>query len=91
MLEALEDAESSMIGFVEEQNRRDALQRSATASAQAVELVKTLYRTGLTDFQNVLDTERSLFVRQDQLAQSRGLVTQNLIAVYRALGGGWSP
>jgi outer membrane protein TolC len=91
VLQALEDAESSMIAFVEEQNRRDALQRSATASARAVELVKTLYRTGLTDFQNVLDTERTLFVRQDELAQSRGLVTQNLIAVYRALGGGWSP
>ena len=89
VLDALEDAESSMIAFVEEQNRRDALQRSATASAQAVELVRTLYRTGLTDFQNVLDTERSLFERQDELAQSRGLVSQNLIRVYRALGGGW--
>ncbi|MDJ0851804.1 MAG: efflux transporter outer membrane subunit [Myxococcota bacterium] len=91
VLDALEDAESSMIAFVEEQNRRDALQRSATASAQAVELVKTLYRTGLTDFQNVLDTERSLFERQDELAQSRGLVAQNLIRVYRSLGGGWTP
>ncbi len=91
VLEAVEDAESSMIAFIEEQNRRDALQRSATAAAAAVELVKTLYRTGLTNFQNVLDTERSLFQRQDELAQSRGLVTQNLIAVYRALGGGWSP
>ncbi len=91
VLEGLEDVESSIIAFVEEQNRRDALERSAIASAQAVELVKTLYRTGLTDFQNVLDTERSLFTRQDQLAQSRGLVGQNLVAVYRSLGGGWSP
>jgi outer membrane protein TolC len=52
--------------------------------------VNVLYRTGLTDFQNVLDTERSLFEQQDQLAESEGLVTQNLIAIYRALGGGWS-
>ena len=52
--------------------------------------MRTLYRTGLTDFQNVLDTERSLFERQDQLAASRGLVAQNLIALYRSLGGGWS-
>ena len=91
VLLALEDAESSMIAFIEEQNRRDALDRSSVAAAQAVELVKTLYRTGLTDFQNVLDTERALFERQDELAQSRGLVTQNLISVYRALGGGWTP
>jgi NodT family efflux transporter outer membrane factor (OMF) lipoprotein len=91
VLDSLEESESAMIAFVEEQNRRDALDRSATASAEAVELVRTLYRTGLTDFQNVLDTERSLFARQDQLAESRGLVTRNLIVVYRALGGGWSP
>jgi NodT family efflux transporter outer membrane factor (OMF) lipoprotein len=91
VLDALEEAESAMVAFVEEQNRRDALERSATASAEAVELVQTLYRTGLTDFQNVLDTERSLFARQDELAASQGLVAQDLIAVYRALGGGWSP
>ena len=53
--------------------------------------MKTLYRTGLTDFQNVLDTERTQFQQQDQLAASDGFVTQNLIRVYRALGGGWSP
>jgi NodT family efflux transporter outer membrane factor (OMF) lipoprotein len=91
VLDSLEESESAMIAFVEEQNRRDALDRSATASAEAVELVRTLYRTGLTNFQNVLDTERSLFERQDQLAESRGLVAQDLIVVYRALGGGWSP
>jgi NodT family efflux transporter outer membrane factor (OMF) lipoprotein len=91
VLDSLEETESAMIAFVEEQNRRDALERSATASAEAVELVQTLYRTGLTNFQNVLDTERSLFGRQDQLAESRGLVAQDLIAVYRALGGGWGP
>jgi len=91
VLDSLEESESAIVAFVEEQNRRDALDRSATASAAAVQLVRTLYRTGLTDFQNVLDTERSLFARQDELAASRGLVTRNLIVVYRALGGGWSP
>jgi NodT family efflux transporter outer membrane factor (OMF) lipoprotein len=91
VLDSLEESESAMIAFAEEQNRRDALERSAAAAAQAVELVQTLYRTGLTDFQNVLDTQRSLFFRQDELAASRGLVAQNLIVVYRALGGGWSP
>jgi outer membrane protein TolC len=61
------------------------------ASVAATGLVQTLYRTGLTDFQNVLDTERTQFQEQDTLAQSEGFVTQNLIDVYRALGGGWSP
>ena len=49
----------------------------------------TLYRTGLTDFQNVLDMERSLFEQQDLFADSEGRVIQNLILIYKALGGGW--
>ena len=91
VLAALEEVESAMVAFVQENDRRDALQRSVTASVAATGLVEALYRRGLTDFQNVLDTERTQFQQQDTLAQSEGLVTQNLIDVYRALGGGWSP
>lgn len=88
---ALEDVENSMVAYAQESSRRDALARSVEAARKSVELVNTLYRTGLTDFQNVLDMERSRFQQEDALAQSEGLVTQNLIAIYRALGGGWSP
>ena len=91
VLLALEEVEDAFVAYVQENERRDMLQRSVTAADAAVKLVNTLYRTGLTDFQNVLDTERSLFQQQDQLAQSEGEVTQNLIQIYRALGGGWSP
>ena len=38
-----------------------------------------------------VDAERSLAEEQDRLAQSEGFVIQNLIGVYRALGGGWTP
>ena len=54
-------------------------------------LVLTQYRAGLADFQNVLDTERTLLIRQDDLASSEGLVIRNLVDLYRALGGGWDP
>ena len=91
VLLALEEAENAMVAYAREIERRDALERAVLAAAQATDLVKTLYRTGLTDFQNVLDTERSLTRQQDLLAQSRGDVTLNLIRIYRALGGGWSP
>jgi outer membrane protein TolC len=91
VLLAVEDVETSLTRFVEEQKRVDELERSSQAAAESVKLVKVLYTTGLTDFQNVLDSERSLFQEQDELANSQGQVTQNLIAVYRALGGGWTP
>ena len=54
-------------------------------------LVGVLYRTGLVDFLNVLDSERSLFDEQDRLAGSEGQVVKNLVRIYRTLGGGWSP
>ena len=61
------------------------------AAQKSVELVNVLYKSGLTDFQNVLDMERSLAEQEDLYVESVGFVTQNLIAIYRALGGGWDP
>lgn len=90
VLEALEDVENSMVGYVQEQKRKDRLDESVTAAQDSVALVTTLYRTGLTDFQNVLDMERSLFAQQDELASSQGTVVVNLIRIYRSLGGGWT-
>ncbi len=91
LLFALQDVEDAMVAYVQENDRRDALERSVVAARQAVQLVDTLYRTGLTDFQNVLDSQRTQFLQEDALAQSEGFVSENLIRIYRALGGGWSP
>ena len=90
VLLALEEVENAMVAFAEEQQRVEALERSVAAAAKSVELVKTLYEIGLTDFQNVLDMQRALTQQQDQLAESRGQVASNLVRVYTALGGGWS-
>ena len=91
LLFGLQDVEDAMVAYIQQNDRRDALNRSVVAARKSVELVDTLYRTGLTDFQNVLDTQRTQFLQEDSLAQSEGIVSQNLIQVYRALGGGWSP
>jgi multidrug efflux system outer membrane protein len=90
VLRALEDVENAMVAYKLEQTRRDALEQAVRATERSVELVKKLYETGLTDFQNVLDSERSLLNAQDELADSEGRVTKDLIALYKALGGGWS-
>ena len=71
--------------------RRGALERSVTAARKSTELVKTLYVNGLTDFQNVQEMERFQFEQEDQFAESEGKVIQNLIRVYKSLGGGWDP
>ena len=56
-----------------------------------VDLVLVQYRTGLTDFTNVLTTQRDLVTLQDQLTASRSNAESALVALYRALGGGWDP
>jgi len=90
VLLALEEVEAAMVAYVRQQQRRRALARSVVASRKSVELVTALYRSGLTDFQNVLDMQRTLTQQEDQLAESQGAVVQNLVLLYKALGGGWA-
>jgi len=91
ILLVLEEVENALIGYQQEQLRRNSLRRSVKAGERSVELAETLYRTGVTNFQNVLDMQRSLAEQQDRLAASEGLVVQYLVSLYKALGGGWKP
>jgi NodT family efflux transporter outer membrane factor (OMF) lipoprotein len=91
VLVALEDVENALVAYAQEQERRQALADAAAAADRAAALASFQYGAGLVDFQVVLDAQRSLFVLQDQLAESRGEVTANLIRLYKALGGGWTP
>ncbi|HTO54104.1 MAG TPA: efflux transporter outer membrane subunit [Myxococcota bacterium] len=91
VLTALSDVENALVAYAQEQDRRKALSDGADAAAQALVLAQDQYGSGLIDFQVVLDAQRSLYVLQDQLAESEGLVTTNLVRLYKALGGGWSP
>ena len=89
VLLALEEVEGALVAVDQQRRRRDILERSVVAAQQSVDLVKTLYINGLTNFQNVLDMERSLTAQQDALAESEGQVVINLVRLYKALGGGW--
>lgn len=91
VLVALEEVENSMVAYVQEVNRYKSLGEAVSAAEGAVGLVKTLYIEGLTNFLNVLDTQRALFEQQDQFIESKGNIVQNLINLYKSLGGGWSP
>lgn len=91
VLAALEEVENALVDYAHEQQRREALIQAVDAARQAFELAEYKYRTGLTDFITMLDSQRTLLSHQDQLAQSNGSVTTNLIRLYKALGGGWIP
>jgi outer membrane protein TolC len=87
---ALEDVEGAMVSYVKVRERQDSLQRAVNAAEHAVKLVQALYRSGLTDFQNVLNMEQALTQQQDDLAANEGDMAKNLVRLYRALGGGWA-
>jgi outer membrane protein TolC len=89
ILTALEEVENALTAFVNEQDRNNNLQEAAEASKTAVELVQQKYETGLVDFSDVLDAQRSLLSFQNELVQSNGVVSSNFIRLYKALGGGW--
>lgn len=89
VLLAVEEVESTLVGLVRERERRDFLAQAVEAAVRSVELVEIQYKTGLTNFQNVLDTQRSLFQQQDALAESEGEIVRLHVFLFRALGGGW--
>lgn len=91
VLTALEESENAMVAYEKETQRRERLSQSVDATQRSLDLVLTQYRAGLTDFQNVLDTQRTLLLREDELAVAEGQVVGNLVRLYRALGGGWDP
>jgi NodT family efflux transporter outer membrane factor (OMF) lipoprotein len=89
VLGAGREVEDALIGFVQSQVQARRLAESTDAAQRSVELVLAQYTEGLVDFNRVFTTQSQLVTLRDQLATVRGNIALNLIAVYRALGGGW--
>jgi NodT family efflux transporter outer membrane factor (OMF) lipoprotein len=86
---AMEDVENALVAYAKEQNRLISLNEAVAANRRAVDIAKSLYQNGLINFLNVIDAERNLFASEDQQIQSEAQVLTNLVALYKALGGGW--
>ncbi len=89
VLKAMEEVKNAIVAHSQEKIRRNWLLAAVAATREAVDLVVVQYETGLTDFNNVLVTQKSLFSQQDELVVSQANVVLNLIRLYKALGGGW--
>ena len=74
--------------YTQEYHRYQSLQGAVKAAQDAVNISQDLYKNGLKDFNNVLDAQRSLLTLEEALTISRGKITTDLIALYKALGGG---
>jgi multidrug efflux pump len=89
VLTALEETEDALVDFGREQVRRDYLRDSARSAGEAMELARQRYEGGVSDFLPVLDAERTQLDIQAQLAASETRTATSLVAIYKALGGGW--
>lgn len=89
VLEGLRDVESALVSCARDQERKQTLAAEVEADHQAVSLASHLYRNGLTDFLSVLDAERSLDTAEDRQAQNDRDAALALVALFKALGGGW--
>jgi multidrug efflux system outer membrane protein len=89
VLLALEETENALVQFGRERARRDALVEAVQASEQAAALADTRYQAGAADFLTTLDAQRTVLSLQMQLAESRTRTVTALVALYKALGGGW--
>jgi NodT family efflux transporter outer membrane factor (OMF) lipoprotein len=89
VLRAGQEAEDALAGFLRSQEAEVFARNAADAAQQSVDLAFVQYREGAVDFQRVLDAQRSLLQEENTLAGVTSSVTTNLIALYKALGGGW--
>jgi NodT family efflux transporter outer membrane factor (OMF) lipoprotein len=89
VLHAQEEIEDALTAYAKEQMRQESLERAVVAAKRTEWLARDRYKSGLVDFYNVLDAQRSLLELEDELTQSKGQVASNLASLYKALGGGW--
>jgi outer membrane protein, multidrug efflux system len=89
VLTALQDVENSLVAYTQAQAARSSLARAVSASQEATDISQDLYEKGLSDFLNVLQSENALYQTQDRLIQNDQLALTSLVALFKALGGGW--
>jgi multidrug efflux system outer membrane protein len=89
VLRALEDLENALVSYRQQQSQLVSLTNQVAASRRAAELARIQYKEGGIDFLVLLDAERTLLAAEDALSVSETGVNTDVVAIYKALGGGW--
>jgi NodT family efflux transporter outer membrane factor (OMF) lipoprotein len=89
VLAALKDVEDALIALQSDRQRLASLRNAGDAAAVAALLARQRYRSGLVDFQVVLETQRTQLSTQDGVANANADVSGDHVRLYKALGGGW--
>lgn len=88
--QAAREADDAAGGLIKSLERERILGEAEVAAKRSLVLASAQYREGYSDFQRVLDAQRALLEQQDNYLVARSNAVSNVIALYKALGGGWS-
>jgi len=89
VLTAFKEVEDALVAYTKEQQRQKSLTEAVAASQLAVQMADERYHRGLTMFLDVLQTQQTLYQTQRNLVDSEAQLSTDLVALYKALGGGW--
>ena len=89
VLQAFHDVDNALIAYRTDQLRRERLLAQAAQSRRAYQIATERYKSGLSDFLEVLTAQRTLLQAEQDLASATTTVSTDLIMLYKALGGGW--
>jgi NodT family efflux transporter outer membrane factor (OMF) lipoprotein len=89
VIQASREAEDAIAALNGTREQVDILTKGVVSAKRSNELSTLRYKEGFSDYQRVLDSQQSLFSQQQRLVTSYGESTRSLIALYKALGGGW--
>lgn len=89
VLAALAETEGALADYSRRQRQAGLLYEATRASEQAALIARERFRVGSTDFLTVLDAERDLLSARNRLALAQTSAATSLVAVYKALAGGW--
>jgi outer membrane protein TolC len=85
----LQEVEDALVNYGADQSRRNELTEAVRNTQLALDLAQQDYQHGLVDFLNVLEADRNALSAQDALVQASQVVCTDVVALYKALGGGW--
>jgi len=89
VLRAAREIDDAAVSFAQTGEQILLLTDAVKAAQRSLAIANLQYREGLVDFQRVLDSQQTFFTQQERLISSRGNLAQGLIAIYKAMGGGW--
>ena len=89
LVNALEETENALEGIGAAEKRAEDLKKALAVSQSAADLAQIQYEAGLTDFQTVLNTQRTLFSAEETYQSNKADRSTNYIKLFTALGGGW--